>query len=41
MNQPNTYITGANAGGPHWSRMRTRRAARIAQFNRYAESPGL
>jgi hypothetical protein len=31
-------ITGANAGGPRRLAMRTRRAARIAQFNRSARS---
>jgi len=29
-------VTGANAGGPRWSRMGTLWAARIAQFSRSA-----
>jgi len=32
MECPHNKITGANAGGPHQLRMRTRLAARVAQF---------
>ena len=31
-------ITGANAGGPRQLSMRTRWAARVAQFHRYARA---
>jgi hypothetical protein len=36
MKSPNK-ITGANAGGPHQLAIRTRRAARVAQFYRWAK----
>ena len=39
--QESNNVTGANAGGPHQLAMRTRWAARVAQFGRWANNARL